>query len=166
MIRWTKRKGQTFTPDFFVSAIIFIFILNVSYLAWNSAQDIGSDFETDYMQKKVFYITDMIARTPGYPYGWNSTTVELIGLSDSSNMINYSKFLELQNVSYGGMTFLWGISDYDFNLTISGETTYETIGKSIDNNARYITPIERVVLIDYGNGTIDKGYLKYTLWKI
>lgn len=166
MIKWTKRKGQTFTPDFFVSAIIFIFILNVSYLAWNGAQDTSSDFETDHMQKKVFYITDMLTRTPGYPYGWNSTNVELIGLSDSSNKINSSKLDELQNISYDNMTFLWGITDYEFNLTISGETTYATFGKTIDNGARYITPIERVILIDYGNGTIDKGYLRYTLWKV
>lgn len=166
MIEWTKRKGQTFTPDFLVSAIIFIFIMNVSYMAWNGAQDVGSDFETDYMQKKVFYITDMLTRTPGYPYGWNSTDVELIGLSDSSNMINLSKLDELLNVSYDNMTFLWGVTDYEFNLTVSGEVTYKSFGQTIDNNARFITPIERVILINYGNGTIDKGYLRYTLWKI
>ncbi|NOQ56347.1 MAG: hypothetical protein GQ477_06105 [Nanohaloarchaea archaeon] len=161
-----NRKGQTFTSDFFVSAIIFMFILNISYITWNSAQDVTAEFESDNMQKKIFYITDMLTRTPGYPYGWNSTDVELIGLSDSSNMINSSKLDELQNMSYYNMTFLWGITDYEFNLTVSGDYTYKTFGKDIDHDARHITHIERVVLIDYGNGAIDKGYLKYTLWKM
>lgn len=162
----TSRKGQTFTPDFFFSAVIFIFILNFVYLAWNSAQEKTLDVESDYMQKKTFYITDMLARTPGFPLDWNSTNVELCGLADSPNIINVSKMDYLGNISYDNLTYLWGLGYYDFNLTIESDSIYRSFGKSIDANSVHITPTERVILIeDDSTGVFEKGLLRFILWK-
>jgi len=160
------RKGQTFTPDFFFSAVIFIFIVNIAFLAWNSAQDKTIDFESDNMQRKIFYITDMLARTQGFPHDWNSTYIDIPGLADSPNIINISRMNELENISYDNLTYMWGIAYYDFNLTIKSDNIYKTAGKEIDMESDYITPIERVVLIqDDDTGTLEKGLLRFTLWK-
>ncbi len=159
------RRGQTFTHDFFLSTIVFIFIINICYFAFNSAQDKSSSFESDLMQKKVFYITDMLVRTPGYPpYDWNETNVELIGLADSSNVLDNDKLDMLGNISYDNLTYIWGLAYYDFNLTIEGNSTYYTFGKDIKMNATFITPFERIVLVETDDNTTEKGILKYTLW--
>lgn len=158
------RKGQTFTADFFFSVVVFVFIINILYLATNNAQSNTADLESDLMQKKVFYITDTLVRTGGHPSDWNSTNVELPGLVESSNIIDLCKIAEFGNISNSNLTYMWGLVDYDFNLTIKSDTVYMTFGNDINMSSTFITPIERVVLIELSGNTYERGILTFTLW--
>ena len=167
MICFKKRKAQLFTQDFILSIVMFLAIVSLGNSAWeNVMEKTSSDDTIGYMQQKAFYITDIIIKTRGYPEDWNSTDVELAGLSGGKNhMLSIEKIDMFGNVSYSQCIDMWDIPGYGFNLTIRNSTDIILSGgAAIPANATVVLPYSRIVNIDYGNHA-DKGKFEFIFWK-
>ncbi|MBW6451691.1 MAG: hypothetical protein K0B02_03085 [DPANN group archaeon] len=164
---YTKKKGQLFTQDFILSLLIFLMIVSLSISIWDNITEKTRNIDTvTYMQQKAFYITDILIKTKGYPENWNSTTVELIGLSTGKNhMIGIEKINMLDNISYDDIIEMWDINSFGFNMTFWNSTEIITsYGKITPYNATIVLPFTRIINIAYENYT-DKGLFKFIFWK-
>ena len=158
------RGGQVLTSDFVLSLIIFFVIFEFTFTIWNMAQSKTMHLEAERrMQEKTAFMTETLIKSQGYPANWNEDNVILIGLSDENFIIQDEKVEEFQSMDYEKIKNIFGIEDYDLNVTISTETAYYTIGRDIDDDALIIVPIRRIILLN-SSGSVKRGTLNLITW--
>ena len=55
--------------------------------------------EQTLMKEKLFQITDLMIRTPGYPSNWTSQNVKIIGFSSEDHILQKNKIESFLNMS-------------------------------------------------------------------
>ncbi len=164
--RYGRGKGQSFIPDFFLSVIIFILVVNTLYITADRAFSKGEGYEPETLQRKGFYITDTLVKTSGYPADWNGSDVRLPGLkANDSEAIDAGKLEMMDNISDDELKHMWGIGEYMFNLTVCSNDIDHSYGWDVDHESSLIIPVQRYVVIDSGNGTLSRGRLSLVIWR-
>ncbi|MFW6013754.1 MAG: hypothetical protein ACOCZ6_04515 [Nanoarchaeota archaeon] len=123
-------KGQLFSWDLVVSAMIFIFIFLTIAVIWDNR---GIEFQENEPKKDIElysrYAVEALLTTPGYPEDWyefdtlNSSEINSIGFKDGRyGFIDYRKVQQLMesNESYDEIKKLLGFRGpgYEFSLDI------------------------------------------------
>lgn len=163
-------KGQIISVDLIVSITIFVSVFTIALLVSNRAIDqLKTSYEISLMNKKIQRISDVLVRTSGLPEDWNETNVISLGLAESENILNYTKILRLKNMDDYKIKAILGLEGYNFFMNFTNITDGNFPEGSIflgivPGNARTIIPIERVVLIDFGNRR-EMGMMKFVLWR-
>lgn len=159
--------------DFIMSAVIFIVLLAGAALIWNATVSKYSQFaQNEFMQDKVFSITDALVRTQGYPEKWTAANVRAIGLSESeSNVLNKSKLKEFSAFGYIPSKTMWGIEGYEYYIRITNSSGDIVVldGDALEYGAMPsrksdLVPLKRIVLIN-DSGILERAALQFMLWK-
>ena len=163
-------KGQIISVDLIVSITIFVSIFAIALLVSNRAIDqLKTSYEISLMSKRIQRISDVLVRTTGLPEDWNETNVISVGLAETENVLNYTKILRLKNMDDNKIRALLGLEEYNFFLNFTNITRGFFPEGSIflgmkPTNAKIVIPIERFVLIDFGNRR-EMGIMEFVLWR-
>lgn len=167
------RKGQAFTADFLLSAVLFIIILFAAVELWNiTASKYSKNDSYGIMRDKALSITDSLIKTEGYPSGWTNETVRMLGISEGvPNVLDKNKMLEMKNISYSKLRNVFGLSDYEvyLNFTNSSGATIVMNGASLEYGLapflkKDLVPMKRFVLIN-DSGNIIRSVLVFMIWR-
>ena len=171
-----KRKGQALASDFTVSIALFLFLIVGCAIVWNTTVGKYARFrDNQFMQEKIFSVSDALIRTPGYPQEWDSANVRLIGLSEGeSNVLNKSKLLEFKNVDYSVAKNMWGLSGYEYYakftdsegdlISLDGSALEYGNNSFISSGKKDLLPLTRLVLINE-SGNITRAALTFVIWR-
>lgn len=170
-----KRKGQALASDFTISIALFLFLIVGCAIVWNTTAGKYARFrDNQFMQEKIFSVSDTLVRTPGYPPEWNGANVKLIGLSEGeSHMLNKSKLLEFKNVDYSTAKNMWGLGGYEYyaKFTDSDGDLISLDGSALEyGNSSFLSgkkdlvPLKRLVLINE-SGNITRAALTFVIWR-
>ncbi|MCK5698773.1 MAG: hypothetical protein KAH93_02925 [Candidatus Aenigmarchaeota archaeon] len=115
------RKSQVLSPDFTMSLVIFTAILFLSYTVWNTSQEKSMRFyDTEQMQKKALYVSDMLLNTPGIPPDWNMSNVKMAGFRDvDSSTLDVDKLINFRMLEYNHSKEVLGLGSYDYCINIT-----------------------------------------------
>lgn len=143
------KKGQLWTLDMAFSMLIFFSAMLSVIFAWNyiSANTVENRELTE-IQLKAFELSDSLIRTPGIPSDWNDSTVQVIGLAYSDNILVESKVKEFVSMDYNKARSTLTISPYQFYfevMDING-TVHENSTLSVSATAEMVVPTERYAL--------------------
>lgn len=173
MLRKHSGKGQAFTSDFVLSSMLFIILLVASAELWKMAESKYSNSgSSEFMQKRIFSISDALIKTEGYPINWTNETIKLIGVSEETpGVLNKSRLFQMKNISYPNMKSIWGISDYEIrlNFTNSSGSTITLGGEALEyglapSNKKDLVPIKRLVLIN-DSGNLIRSVMTMMIWR-
>jgi hypothetical protein len=150
-------KAQIWSSDFAVSAVIFLATLLVLFFTW---QYIVTQNEEQASLKEIetlaLAISDGLVRTPGVPDGWNSSTVNSLGLVSQENVLVDSKIQQLLGLDYDRVKRLLGAGQYDFQLLVknlNGSIAQTLSGTNITYGLppageRMVVPVERYCMLN------------------
>lgn len=155
------KKAQIGTTDLFIAISIFIISVIVLVSLWNKYNVILiENAENEEMFSLGMQATDLMVKSPGIPYNWTVSNVEVIGLANSDHNLSFSKVANLTQMSYNASKKLLKIASYDYVFRIS--TPNGTILVNYGNmysNANKVINVRRLVF--YQNESI----LELILWK-
>lgn len=160
-----RRQAQVWSLDFAMSMLIFLTAFFSLIFAWNyMSTDVIQTQQMREMQLKGLTISDSLIRTPGIPFEWNGTTVQVLGLALDENVLNATKvkyFVDMSDTDYDRLRGLMDIGQYDFYLEVLdlNGTVYGNTTTPIDAESPTIVPIERYAMY---NDRIVK--LKLVIW--
>jgi len=116
----SMKKAQAVSLDFYASLFIFIIILALGITMWhNSVQNTSWNIKIQEMDNYANKIADSLIRSQGYPPNWDNNTVELLGLVETSHILDYQKALEMKNISADKMESLFGYISYNLYIEIN-----------------------------------------------
>lgn len=97
----------------------------------------------------------------GYPPNWNSSNVQLVGLTDDLNVISPAKFNELMKISNSSLSDVLGAPEFNvlINLTKTDGTTINSTGLPPSNSSNSAVVESYVVF----NNALSNIYV--TVWK-
>ena len=136
----TKRNGQIWTLDLIAGVVVFTIVIIVYFIFTNN---ISSRTENNFndMYETSLIVSDSLISS-GIPQGWNSTTVEEIGLTQGNYRINTSKLYYFKQIEYSDTKALLKTKyDYIFFfmdksdnlLALNGTSYYGKAGITKDN---------------------------------
>lgn len=149
--------------DLLISLVIFIIIITVGLVVWNSSYARISDLEaTRNAHEKAYFITNQLIKTPGAPAGWDSTTVTQVGLADSQNVLGVSKWKELHKFSNFSLRDKLGAAAYNAYLELKSidGTSLDGVGQPTNSSAKLSATMLSYVLY---NNSVTK--LEVTVWR-
>ena len=185
-----RLKAQVWSTDFSVSAVIFITMVALIFFVFNiTSQDAASQAALSDMQNRGLEASEALVRTPGYPPGWNSWNVQVVGLATQENSLNNSKIFSFLGMDYSNSKTALGLESYEYNFSLENldGTAFYLVGNLDEppggfgsvgeteppepvpfriekglplDSAKDILPIERYVLID---GQIKR--MKLIVWR-
>ncbi|UCD03227.1 MAG: hypothetical protein JSV63_01150 [Candidatus Aenigmatarchaeota archaeon] len=157
------RKAQLWTLDMALSLLIFFSALLSAIFAWNyiSADTVENRMLKE-LQLKAFELSDSLIRTPGIPAVWNDSTVQVIGLAYSDNILDENKVKEFVGMDYSVAASMLDINPYEFYFEVKdiNGTVYENSTVPLSASASTIVPIERYAVY---NGRVVK--VKLVIWE-
>lgn len=158
------REGQVFSTDFIGSAFIFIILLNIGFMAWNTAYDQQSRFtEQKMMRQEAFQTSRLLVRTPGHPPNWTSSDVKIVGLAEPDHVIQESKLEELDSMGYDQARAALGLGRTEFLLNVTSESYEKSIGLEPSNPENLVVE-DYPVLVNTTN-VFERGRLRLVLWE-
>ncbi len=162
-----NKKAQVLGGDFILSMTIFLFIIVLCIVSWNTLHSKYSWFrESETVQSRAFHITDTLLKSQGYPENWSTSDVEVVGLAEYSHVLDsarITKFEELAANNYTHVKNLWGIKKYDFYITLN--TTNENRSFGIQpSDAGFVVSLKRLVLVNE-TGNFYGGKLNFVVWR-
>ncbi|MDY6788711.1 MAG: hypothetical protein SVV03_01985, partial [Candidatus Nanohaloarchaea archaeon] len=113
-----------FTTDLIASSIIFLVIVNISLLAWNTSYENRTALNQDRVVKnRVVRVTDLLIRSPGHPDDWTSSNVDIIGLAKKGkdHFLDNGKAVELKDMKYSDQRDAIRADNNDFYLKITSK---------------------------------------------
>ncbi len=116
------------------------------------------------MKERLFQITDLMVRTPGYPPNWTSKNVKIIGFSSQDHILQKNKIESFINLSDSFIKEKLRIRDYNFFLNISAQNLNFSKGKLWNENSSFILVQTRSILLNDSN-KLRQGTLRLYLWK-
>ena len=150
-------KGQVWSTDFvssvvvfFISVVAVLFIWNYSVYS-NSQQTVLNDINS-----LAIKISDSLVRTGGLPFGWNDSSVQLIGLASQENVLNTTKVDYLTSMGYDTLKNKLKTGGSELYLEIryiNGSVATNSSGQELavgtyPSAASMIVPVERYVLLN------------------
>ncbi|MBU0898615.1 MAG: hypothetical protein KKB03_04465 [Nanoarchaeota archaeon] len=162
-------RGQIWSMDFIVSAIIFFIALATIMFSWNYIiQNTDEQTVINEMESSVLDITDVLVRSPGVPRDWTPSNVQSIGLASEENKLNETKVDYFMQLDYSETKLLLGIKNYHFYFELE-DLNNQTVKNQADQNitkgvypdtASFIQiPVERYAL--YRDAIVK---LKFIFW--
>ncbi|MFA6035420.1 MAG: hypothetical protein WC759_00490, partial [Candidatus Micrarchaeia archaeon] len=114
------RRGQAFSMDFILSAVIFGIVLVLLVPIWSTltAQIREAEVRKD-LQIATSAIADLLMRSPGSPANWSVDDVMSIGLANSAHELNTTKLLRLRDIPYEDAKTVLGLDAYNFSINVS-----------------------------------------------
>jgi len=165
-------KAELFSSDFMISIFLFFSVLVIITVYYQNLQtDVYETSNRNDMYSKAINIASLLATTGGYPHGWNSTTVKIIGLYDEGKF-NLTKFEYLKNnTNYQTAKIMLGTGAYDFYISlknISGNVieksqSYDYSYGSYPSNSEQTILVKRLGVVNL-NGNSTKVTLEVILW--
>lgn len=169
-------KGQLFSSDFVVSMMVFMGILGLGVFALNEAVSGQTRFnEHNRMVKEAYRTSDLLVRTPGYPEGWTSSNVQIVGLAESNHVLENAKLQEFENIpTYEEKKGVLELSQWEFNMTVRVNGSVATVrtatglldpsfGRPVWANATDVAPAKRSVVVNTTDG-MTPGTLEVVVW--
>jgi hypothetical protein len=163
-------KGQTFTPDFMASMLVFALILSVFLASWNlvlssQSQDVS---QSTAMLQASNTATLMIS-TPGYPNNWeeDSVDVEIVGFAEPDHVLDEEKLKAFREKDYTEQREL--LQAGNFYMTVENETGIISLdGAPLEfgndySSASTVIPNTRSVQLNK-SGKIQEAELNYVVW--
>jgi len=121
MLICKSRKSQVLSPDFIMSIIIFSVILGLGIMLWNtSCEKLTRYYDTEQMQKKVLYVSDILLNTQGVPQNWNTTNVIMVGLKENNTgILDTDKIISFKMLEYNHSKEVLGLGSYEYFINIT-----------------------------------------------
>lgn len=145
-----KNRGQVFSTDLLLAMMVFIIIVLLISHTWNGVSVRAQDWEDRMeMQRRAYVASAFLIMSPGYPSNWNESTVKVLGLTTrEQNVIDSSKFSEMQSMSGSKIKELLNIEEYSLyiNLSYYGGSSIGDVGTPPTENATEITSIDSYVV--------------------
>lgn len=136
-------KGQIWSIDFAASLTIFVLVLSSLFMVWNFLSVQAQEQKAlEKIELLALEVSDSILRTPGIPEDWNSSNVDIIGLSYSDHIIDPSKLINLNSTPYDQARLLMTMG-YDFYLKIEDLNGTVYLEKGYIDQNRTVVPVER-----------------------
>lgn len=159
------RRAQTTLFDLSISVILFVGLIVMLFFTISSYNEkIATQSTLSEMELKTYLLSDLFVYTPGFPTGWeyNTSSLEVIGLSDRSHELSTAKvasFQTLSNASYATMKQAMGIEGFDYRLQVKNVSGSVLLAAGTTPAGTYSVSAQRRVIY---NGT--KAILEFALW--
>lgn len=160
-----RNKGQTFTPDFLGSMLVFGIILTIFLSTWNTVLDDQSGMNQERNdQVRATHTTAFLVTTPGYPENWEDDleNVQIPGFANPSNILQEDKIDAFKSIDYQDQRRLLQAPEFHITINTTGEDQNHTIGE-IPEPEDYAIPIDRKVEVNTSQG-IRSGDLRLVIW--
>ena len=164
ILLWDKginksKKGQFFSYDAIVAGLLFILLLSLLYIYWNSLRTTIS-INIDDSTRIALDVSDMLL-TPGYPLNWDSTNFNQLGLTKDYNtiVIDENKVGNLSTIGLYNYTLL------KQKLAVGPNEIYIKIGTGITIGMQ---PEASTSLVTITRPAVYKGNLtnlSITIWR-
>ncbi|GIU69872.1 MAG: hypothetical protein KatS3mg002_1108 [Candidatus Woesearchaeota archaeon] len=141
-----SKKSQVWTIEFILSFIIFVAAMLLSV---KSIFNVYTSEDFNEIQRETEFLSQYLL-SEGFPYDWNNETVIRIGLT-TSKKLNSTKMIELYNMDYERVKYLFGIRS-NFFIYFSNASGNIPLFYLINNN---ITESEGC---GYGHSSVTKYY--------
>ena len=147
-------KGQVFTMDFIISIILFMGMMIMIGVLWNTLTiDLESKKSFDDMMFQALSTSELLVKDGGSPPNWTTSIFYSLGLAESENVlewrkISYFNYLVLND--YSSVKDVLGLSD-DFYFELYDLTNSTTIVKApLISLGSYddVAAVNRVVLVN------------------
>ena len=139
----SSKKGQIWSTDFLISAVVITFIALMFILIWNGlAVRWNNAQEYRQMYVDAAFAADALLTTPGDPESWENLetidedTVHALGIVNSRNEINnmkMEKLVGLNDTEYAMVRQKLGITKYDVEIKVtdlSQDSLYYYFGRT------------------------------------
>lgn len=151
-------KLQIVALEFFISFSIFTFIVFLLYIFQiQKTKELANYFEDLTLQKDLENLKVLID-IEGKPKDWNYTYYEILGLRNEEK-IDYSKILNLKNVSYDDIKknlFLLNEFCLDFEIEKVGNCNFKNSSKIF---------VEKIIAPIKVNENVFLKEIKIEVWK-
>ena len=118
--------------------------------------------------KKAIYASDMLLKTEGIPFSWNSTDYNKIGLKTGETLISFYKLKEFQKISDLDTSKDLGLSGYNVFFNISSIYNYTNqinyLKGPSPSEPYLLIPVERVFLVENGTTNIPVK-MEMVIWR-
>ena len=162
MISMRNKKAQIVTTDLFIAIVIFTIIMSIIIISWGRyTAKLDDRLNYDEMQSRAFQISNLLVKSQGSPSNWeNGGNAESLGLASRDRILSSSKVDAFANLSYGNITKLLGIRNYDFYFKLKDfeNNTLVLVGNIPAGN--FAVNLRRYVI--YEN---EEAVMEFALWK-
>jgi len=135
-----------------VSLGIFILMFFALEAQWNY---FAVQAQYSELQQKAFRATDMLLEGAGYPEGWNSSSVQKVGIAGGRGVIDSGKLESFVGMNYTQARDLIGVgkSEFYFNVSYSNgslvlvnASSNASIGSYPGENSFLVSPVSRIAV--------------------
>lgn len=140
-IAFTTRKGQALFGDFILSIVIFVSLLVLIFVSFNTFEN-----QIAIASNRIDYATftketsDVLFSFPGSPSNWSAANVNVVGLGEvNTNAISAGKVLSLFDIDYSTNKQNFSLGSYEFNLTFYEEDSIFYSGIAQNKVALFVT---------------------------
>ena len=157
------RKGQIASIDLFIAITIFVMLLGVVLHAWNLYNmRLQDNIEYERMQLAAFRVSDLLAKSTGYPGAWeeNPGAAETLGLASSGRVLSASKVSAFASMGYDVSRQKLKLVPYEYRFRIKQLSNNVTTALGLPVSGDLSVTAERYV--SYNN---EKAIMEFTVWK-
>ncbi len=174
------KKGQVLSSELIIAVFIFTMVLSSVFFLWDlvSKEILRSELvkDSDFVAKSA---TEKLIKTPGVPYGWESSDfneISSVGIVNESRVLDKGKVLRFVEImdsthyeplchdhegnplsNYACSKYLLGLKDYEFYFTLNDlegnlvelDGVTCSTGKPISGE-EYSFKVERSAVLDHG----------------
>ncbi len=164
-----KRKAQLFSVDVGLTFLVFVGFIVIFTTLWNqSVKQLDESLEKQNLQEKIFYYSDYLVRTKGYPENWNNSNVLLIGFAgNNENVLLTSKIDNFMLLNYSFAKNRMNLEGNEFYLkiidVIHNQTLY-SYGNMSYQDSKELIQITRFCLVNNTSKLIPSK-LVLGVWK-
>ncbi len=120
-------RGQIITSDLLIATFILLAMIPVIVFSFESALDTASgNIKRSDMEMAAVRISDLLARTEGYPNNWesNASSAIVIGLAPSDRKLDAKKLAAFLDADYNMTKEIMNIRGYEyyFRMVNNGST--------------------------------------------
>ncbi len=157
-------------PDFLASLVVFAVLISIFFYSWNAVISDESRLTVENQKMSEAQNTaTFLVNTPGYPYDWNSSNVEIPGFASSENVIEKEKLEEWDEISYDEQNRLLLSNNYMINIRDAEGEIVEIDGEKYSfgeepENPMVVVPVSRNILFNSSDKTMN-AELEYLVWR-
>jgi len=116
----TYKKAQIAGLDLILALMLFFMVIILFAVLWDLVQyNVRTSADADVI---AIQVANRLLGSPGYPYDWNASNVELIGLSSERGVMDQAKLenlLELMSLDYEKVRELLGLGPYQLYINMT-----------------------------------------------
>ena len=104
-----SKKAQAVMTDIIIAFLIYMVILVSITLTYNKyVARLNEQLLIQEVRNKVYGVSDLLVRSPGYPESWNSSTVHTFGLAIADRNLSQEKidnFFGMSDANYTNVEY-------------------------------------------------------------